>query len=254
MTPPVRRLIVNADDFGQTAGVNDGIVQAHEQGIVTSASLMVRWPFARGAATYARSAPALSVGLHLDLGEWKHRAETGAWEPIYQRVPLDDAAAVRAEIQRQLELFDRVMHREPTHIDSHQHIHKRPLIRDILFELAAHLRVPIRHAHTGGVRIAHCGDFYGADRHGRPHDAWIAADRLIDLLRALPPGITELSCHPGLRADTAGMYRASRALEVQALCDPRVRAALVEEGIALIAFHDVARAAVVSAGEAVRSE
>ena len=68
-----RRLIVNADDFGQTAGINEGIIQCSERGIVTSASLMVRWPSARAATEYARAAPALSVGLHIDLGEWAYR-------------------------------------------------------------------------------------------------------------------------------------------------------------------------------------
>jgi hypothetical protein len=59
-------LIVNADDFGLSGGVNAGIMAAHEHGIVTSASLMVRWPAAR----YAAGHPRMSLGLHLDLGEW----------------------------------------------------------------------------------------------------------------------------------------------------------------------------------------
>jgi len=47
-------LIVNADDFGQSTGINRGIIEAHERGVVTSASLMVRWPAAIDAAQYAR--------------------------------------------------------------------------------------------------------------------------------------------------------------------------------------------------------
>ena len=54
-----RLLIVNADDFGQTAGVNRGVIEAHDRGIVTSASLMVRWPAAAEAASFARARPAL---------------------------------------------------------------------------------------------------------------------------------------------------------------------------------------------------
>ena len=66
-----RYLIVNADDFGQSRGINRGITEAHEQGIVTSASLMVRWPAAPEAAAYARSHGSLSLGLHFDFGEWR---------------------------------------------------------------------------------------------------------------------------------------------------------------------------------------
>ena len=50
-----RILIVNADDFGQSPGVNAGVIEAHERGIVTSASMMVCWPAAAGAADYARA-------------------------------------------------------------------------------------------------------------------------------------------------------------------------------------------------------
>jgi predicted glycoside hydrolase/deacetylase ChbG (UPF0249 family) len=74
-------LIVNADDFGLSAGVNAGIIRAHEHGIVTSASLMVRWPAAAAAAALTRSHPRLSVGLHVDLGEWIY--ENDRWRQVY---------------------------------------------------------------------------------------------------------------------------------------------------------------------------
>ena len=67
-------LIVNADDFGQSPGVNRGIIAAHQRGIVTSASLMTRWLAAGEASLYAKEHPELSIGLHLDLGEWAYRA------------------------------------------------------------------------------------------------------------------------------------------------------------------------------------
>ena len=75
--PAKRYLIVNADDFGLSAGVNRGVIEAHERGIVTSASLMVRPPAAAEAAADARAYPELSLGLHVDLGEWSYRE--GEW-------------------------------------------------------------------------------------------------------------------------------------------------------------------------------
>ena len=96
-------LIVNADDFGQSPGINRGIIEAHEHGIVTSASLMTRWLAAGEAASYAREHPELSVGLHLDLGEWVYRA--GSWVPLYTVIPVDDKLAVEHEVFRQLDVF-----------------------------------------------------------------------------------------------------------------------------------------------------
>src|SRR4051812_48519364 len=114
----MRELIVNADDFGLSPGVNRGVAESHERGIVTSASLMVRMPAAPAAASYARAHPALSVGLHLDLGEWTRRA--GAWALVYEVVPSGDAGAVRGELARQLAAFRALLGGEPTHLDSHQ--------------------------------------------------------------------------------------------------------------------------------------
>src|SRR5262245_55550677 len=98
-----RRLIVNADDFGLSPETNRGIITAHEGGIVTSASLMVRYPAAIEAADYARRHTRLGVGLHLDLGEWAFRG--GEWVALYLVVAADDAGPVRAEAERQLAAF-----------------------------------------------------------------------------------------------------------------------------------------------------
>src|SRR6516164_6665001 len=139
-------LIVNADDFGLSAGVNAGIVQAHHQGIVTSASLMVRQVAAEAAAELSRELPALGVGLHFDLGEWAYR--DGDWYPLSELIDLDDAGAVRDELRRQFDSFQRLLGRAPTHLDSHQHVHLHSPVREIAAEIAAEVDVPLRHYHS----------------------------------------------------------------------------------------------------------
>jgi predicted glycoside hydrolase/deacetylase ChbG (UPF0249 family) len=114
-----RYLIVNADDFGMSRGVNDAIARAHEEGILTSASLLVRHPLAEEAAAYAQAHPELSVGLHVDLGEWVYSAD-GGWTALYERAADGDIAR---EVSEQLAEFRRLMGRDPTHVDSHQHVH-----------------------------------------------------------------------------------------------------------------------------------
>ena len=163
-----RAVIVNADDFGQSAGINRGIVEAHERGIVTSASLMVRWPAASAAAAYARAQPRLSVGLHVDLGESIYRA--GEWIALYERVDRQDARAVEAEIRAQLALCRELLRRDPTHLDSHQHVHTEEPARSILDGIARELDVPLRHR---SARLRHDGRFYGQTRTGEPLTAGI---------------------------------------------------------------------------------
>jgi predicted glycoside hydrolase/deacetylase ChbG (UPF0249 family) len=229
-----RLLIVNADDFGLSPGVNRGIVQAHEQGIVTSASLMVRWPAAAEAAAYACAHPELSLGLHLDLGQRAFRA--GRYRALYQVVPLDDPTAVAEEAARQLASFRRLVGRSPSHLDSHQHVHRRPTVGQPLAELARTLGVPLRE-YAPAIRF--CGAFYGQTARGTPLRSAIGVESLLQIVARLAPGITELMCHPGDGSPLDAAYVAERAEELRALCDPRVRTALAAERIELRAFHDL---------------
>lgn len=231
-----RYLIVNADDFGQSRGVNRGIIECFENGIVTSASLMVRWPAAVEAAAYARAHAKLSVGLHVDLSEWA--CKNGTWFPLYEVVTLDDHAAVAAEVMRQLERFRELLGRNPTHLDSHQHAHCKEPVRSVLKQLAQELQVPLRHYDP---YVRYSGEFYGQSAKGEPFPEGISVNGLIDILTKLPAGITELGCHPGRAEDLESMYREERAAEVETLCDTRVRSFLEAAVIKLCSFHDMAR-------------
>jgi chitin disaccharide deacetylase len=224
-----RMLIVNADDFGRSPGVNRGVAITHEEGIVTSASLMVRRPAADEAAAYARQHPRLSVGLHVDLGEWVYR--DGGWEAV-EEVP----GPVEEELRRQLARFQRLVGQSPTHLDSHQHVHRQGEVGDVLSRVARGLGVPLR---ACDPKIHFCGDFYGQMAKGEPLPDAIKVEALVELLAALPDGVTELVCHPGVRTDDDLPYGRERSIEVETLCDPRVRAALATNGIKLCSFVEV---------------
>jgi chitin disaccharide deacetylase len=230
-----RFLIVNADDFGLSEGTNRGIIEAHERGIVTSASLMVRRPAAEETARYARQNSKLAVGLHLDLGEWTV-GDDFAWNFTERIVDVRDAAAVRKEFLAQLARFRKLLGRDPTHLDSHQHAHRDQPARLILLRAAQRMRIPLRHFSR---RVRYCGDFYGQAADGAPTPDRITAAALIEIIRDLKPGITELACHPGEDVNLASGYRLERQLEVSALTDPSVPAALRENGILLRSFATV---------------
>ena len=233
MMDTTRFLIVNADDFGQSRGINRGIIAAHENGIVTSASLMVRCPAAVEAAAYARAHPALGLGLHVDLGEWIYR--NGEWVARYEVVSTVNADQIAKEIASQIAVFYWLTGRRPTHLDSHQNVHLREPARRCFIEAAARCALPLRQ-HTPGLHYR--GDFYGQTAEGLPLPEAIEADRLIRIIRTLPPGLTELTCHPGEADDIETTYRHERALELRTLCNPRVRDALTAAGVALCSFDN----------------
>jgi predicted glycoside hydrolase/deacetylase ChbG (UPF0249 family) len=226
-----RFLIVNADDFGLSAGVNQGIIRAHERGVVTSASLMVRWPAAKAAADYAAAHPRLSLGLHLDLAEWVYRDEQ--WVPRYQVVPADDERAVADEVTRQCESFRRLVGKDPTHLDSHQHVHRNEPVLSIMSRFAHQMAVPLR---SFSPAVRYCGDFYGQTGEGEPYPEGISLEGLLNILSTLPEGVTELGCHPGEDEHLDSVYRVERKHEVEVLCDQRVRQALANNHIQLRSF------------------
>ena len=229
-----KHLIVNADDFGQSSGINRGIIEAHERGIVTSASLMTRWAAAGEAANYATQHPELSVGLHLDLGEWVYRA--GEWVALYTVISVDDPLVVEHEIYRQLDVFHQLLGKHPTHINSHQHIHMREPVRSVALKISQSLEIPLRNLCS---ELHYFTKFYGQTAEGLPLPTHISPEWLIEILSTLvPPGWTVLSCHPGYVDEVKTMYRLERREELRVLCDPRIQAVIDSLGIKLCSFND----------------
>jgi predicted glycoside hydrolase/deacetylase ChbG (UPF0249 family) len=222
----MRYVVVNADDFGASPGVNRGIVESHRRGIVTSTSLMVEMPGSREAAGLARESSSLSVGLHVSLPdkEWKSDAD------------LPTPAAVRAALEAQLGRFEELLGRPPTHLNSHHHIHTRPFLLPHFEALASGCAIPLRDC--SGIR--YCSRFYGQwGGESRPEE--VSAEALIRVLETeTAEGLTELGCHPG-RPDPAlaSSYSAERELELRALCDERVRSFVEREAIVLVGFDEV---------------
>jgi chitin disaccharide deacetylase len=231
-----RRVIVNADDFGLSPEINRGIVEGHRRGIVTSTSLMVKGVAAEAALKAAIENPNLSFGLHVDIGEWEFR--NGSWEAVYKYCDTTDVEACREEVLGQLQAYKRIMGVNPTHIDSHQHVHRYS--REMMAMFGEVLRdfggVPLRHMCSG---VTANGGFWGRDGNNQVDFSRIKPARLIEILRGLPDGsTTELSCHPGHVGDIELSYGQERELEFSTICCPEVRAAIKELGIKLISYHD----------------
>jgi chitin disaccharide deacetylase len=141
----MRNLIVNADDFGASVGINRAIAEAHQRGVLTSASLMVTGAAATEAVATSEAHPDLAVGLHWDVvGEDDHEFD------------FADEEAVRYAFHAQLERFVELMGTAPTHVDSHRHTHLRADVREFFGELASPLGVPVR----GDGRVHFIGGFY----------------------------------------------------------------------------------------------
>jgi chitin disaccharide deacetylase len=211
-------LIVNGDDFGITAGINRGMVEAHRNGILTSTSLLVDRPACEEAAALAREHATLSTGLHLELNP-------------------NDPERATAEAERQFMRFMELVGIAPSHVDSHHDVHYDPRLLPHLRAWAARVGVPLR----GHSVARHFRKFYG-QWGGETHLEQIDVEGFLRLVDAeVGDGVTELTCHPGyVEPGFPSSYAAEREVELQTLCDRRVRQALDQRGIRLVGFRDLA--------------
>lgn len=213
----MKRLVVNADDLGLSSGVNRGIVEAFEDGILTSASLMVDEPAAQEAVGAAGELP---LGLHAVLD---HRGS--------MLVRLDE---IPDELDRQLQRFVDLTGGPPTHVDSHHHIHREPRVEGAFLDFADRHALPLR-----DHDVPHCGLFYGR-WDDESHFEQIGVESLLRILGGLGEGTTELGCHPGYADGLDSSYTVEREHELRTLTDPRVRERVAELEIELVSWKAVA--------------
>lgn len=227
MKPAPKYLIVNADDFGASRGINRAILELHRLGIVTSASLMMDMPATEEATALAAAVPGLGVGLHLTL-----TSEDAT--PLFD---FDDRNRCSAELEAQFGRFKRALGRPPTHIDSHQNVHRDPRLTLLFVEFALRHGLHLRE-HS---RARYFSSFYG-QWDGETHPEQISVGNLLCMLeQELNGEVVELSCHPGyVDAGFVSDYHAERDIERRTLSDPRVLAFLKERDIRLITYRDLA--------------
>ncbi len=219
-------LIVNADDFGASTGVNQGILECHTRGVVTSTSLMVTGRAVDEAVAISRDHPALAIGLHWDV-----------WGEDERKFDIDNLRAVRDEFHQQLDKFHQLLGRMPTHIDSHRHAHRRKQeLMSVFRELVAPLGVPLRD--DGRVRFV--GGFYAQWEWLVTNLNYVSVPFLQQMLHEeVSGGWIELSCHPGYPSpDFTSVYLTEREAEVRTLTDPRIRQTIEELGIRLVSYAD----------------
>lgn len=248
----VKRLIVNADDFGRSAGVNAGVLEAHARGIVTSATVMVlEKAAARGIREAAERARGLSLGLHFSLTGGSRTAAAArdvpnlapggvfrrTREELPHRLPAEE---VLLELEAQIGIFEVLARKPPTHLDSHHHVALHASVAPVFAAVAKKRSLPVRAASEDARRALRAAGVRTPDRFVDSFYGEAATfEELEKILGGLPEGTTELMCHPG-RADQdlrqGSTYVDEREWEIEVLCDPNIRALARSQKIELVGF------------------
>jgi predicted glycoside hydrolase/deacetylase ChbG (UPF0249 family) len=268
----LRRLVVNADDFGFTHDVNDGIVEAHRKGILTATTLMANGAAFDHAVTLARKNSSLDIGVHLVLVSGRSLLDCDRPLPATVSEMLKAVVTGRLRVYEELDAQVRKIVDagiQLTHLDAHKHTHLFPPVLNAVARLSKKygirwVRRPFdyplnpqgvppakrllsrglgflrRHFHnvlsSSGCRTTdHFAGFQITGRFG-PED-------LARLIRQLPEGSTEFMCHPGFCGPELMAARTrlkeSRMKELEALTSSAVWAAIEESGVQLVSYRDL---------------
>ncbi|MCP2520251.1 ChbG/HpnK family deacetylase [Candidatus Aminicenantes bacterium AC-708-M15] len=231
----MKRLIINADDFGLTNGINEGIILAHKRGILTSTTLIPNMPGFENAVKLAKENKTLGVGIHLNIirGKPVRRPEevssllnkNGNFLTIYPFIKKFilgkiEAEQVEKEFRAQIEkVLDEGI--EITHFDSEKHIHSIPKIMGIVIKLAKEYKIPkirfinefclsfdiVRSLKSMVVsclnrkmkrNILKAGILIPDRFYGICGSGRMNSKNLIKILTSIPDGVTEIMVHPGI--------------------------------------------------------
>lgn len=258
----MKRLIVNADDYGLTPGVSEGIRRAYTEGIVRSTTVMMNQPSAaRELETLLQDCPALGLGVHLTLTAGFPllpaaqlpslvRPDGRFWgQEHFFAHPADIAAEqALAEWRAQVQLFTQVTGRRPDHLDAHHHsAYASPALLEALLTLARELDCPIRapandaglnHELLAASAVRHpdalCLDFYGEQA---------TAEQMRRCLQHIADSnfeVWEIMAHPAVvdpLLRQVSSYTAAREQELAILTDPEITAFLSAQQISLTSFN-----------------
>jgi predicted glycoside hydrolase/deacetylase ChbG (UPF0249 family) len=213
---------------------------------------MVGFAAAAEAAAALADHPRLGVGLHVTLTGAAPTVPAGRVpslvgpdgrfpaKPEGLRAP--EPEHLRAEIYNQLDMFRDLVHRDPTHLDSHHHSHRHPVVLAAMIEVARTHGLPVRASSPAVAKALRDAGvattdvfverFFGDDAR---------LDVLLSILDDLAAGSTELMCHPARVDDelrSGSSYAEPRARELEVLTDPGVKSRMAERGIRLVRFDE----------------
>ncbi len=288
----LKQLIVNADDFGLSKGVNKSIVLCHEKGILSSASLMANMTGAEDACNLAKKFPTLGVGVHLTL---THGKPLSSLEKIPDLIDKDGfflpPGILNRKLWRGIDIFAQVRTEytaqirraldlgiQPSHLDSHHGIHKRPVSRKAILTVADEFSIRRIRNQYGPFFNSECATFSEKctriARNARRilptlYDSWTkflskqksirmpdrkisihrlitgltdSKKRLLICLAVLPDGISEVIFHPGFADPDSGDSKTieqQRINDHMLLIDKNVIDAITKHRIRLITYRDV---------------
>lgn len=235
----VRKLIVNADDYGLTEGVSLGILKAHRDGILTSTTCMMNMDNIEEYLKMTKDYPNLGLGVHLTITLGKPLTkvsfvdENGYFLKAENRKPIVNQEELYQEWKAQIDKFISIMKRKPSHLDSHHHVHLLPGNIDIALKLAKEYQIPLRQ------------ETYLQDEYEEVifEEIFYAKNTNLEAIKTIinrDNDIFEFMCHPAFidwKLYNISSYNLNRANELNILCSQEAKD--ICKDIEFINYYDI---------------
>ncbi len=266
----MKQVIFTADDFGLAPEVNEAVEQAHTNGVLSCASLMMGAPAAADAVARAKRLPSLRVGLHVTVADGKALlppADIPALADAAGNLPGNLAVAgihwffspaarrdLAREIRAQFEAF-RATGLTLDHVNAHNHMHLHPTVLGIVIAVARDFGVPAMRLpweRPAGLltpwlallrrRLRAAGIRHNDVLAGMADTGHLTAEKVLAALTRIEDGVTEFYFHPASRSTPDLEAQApgyDRLGELEALLSPMVAAALRDLGVKTVGFADL---------------
>ncbi|MGX6961434.1 carbohydrate deacetylase [Vagococcus xieshaowenii] len=259
------KLIINADDFGYSKAINYGIIETHQEGVLSSTTMMANMPGLAHAATLAKEHPNLGIGAHLVLTSgqpmlnYSHLTQSNGdfitRKQLNKQLDSLDLELVYEEWEAQIQQLQRVGIRL-THLDTHHYVHGLGELWQPMEQLAKKYQLPIRNClnvkeHLTDTKIAPAEELWLMFIHEKmkqmtqPYS--VVRDELLSIIdeeakHYATCSVVEANCHPGFLDETimfGSSFTHARMREVELLCDPLLKTILENHGYELVTYKDI---------------
>lgn len=252
-----KRLIINADDFNLTPGVSRGILKAHDEGIVTSTTVLINLPLSGNTIREAEKRKKLGLGLHLNVTLMRPLNRPSVIRSLVKsdgsfKRPSDylqKSPSIKdliKEYNSQIQLFQKSFEKKPDHLDTHHHLHDLPVFFQAVSYLAKKWKIPMRRSRIFQMdRFAYetkrlkTTDYLFGNLDARFY--W-QKEPFMGVLENLPEGTGEIGCHPAFldsELRRISSLQDARAIELKLFSDKKLRKTASELGVELIRFSEI---------------
>ena len=243
------KLIINADDFGYSKGVNYGIIEAYKNGLVTSTTVMMNMPYVDHALDLYKDNQGLGLGIHFVLTSYHPLTDSeellgdnGVMDKDFERISLCSDEAIEAEMRAQLTALHSKGYKI-THADSHHHVHRIPKVLKIMSKICKEYGLAMRTVPEQRISAEFDKDIKSTEEFEVEfYDKEATFEKFREIVSQEGISTLEICTHPAfidLHLKNYSNYVEPRIMELDVLTSQKAKDLITDKNIEMINFGEL---------------